>query len=94
MHGMTYDAKRDVILMFGGRRTGGGAQFQDTWEYRARTNSWRSLDPVHSPPAQDHAKIAYDPRSKRPILFTGAIGHNTASVATWAYEMAIGRSLT
>ena len=86
MHGMTYDANRNVVLMFGGRRTGGGAQFKDTWEYRSATNSWRSLDPVHSPPAQDHTKIAYDPRSKRPILFTGAIGHNTASVGTWAYE--------
>jgi hypothetical protein len=85
MHGMTYDAERDVVLMFGGRRLGGGAHLRDTWEYTPATNAWREINPAHSPPGQDHVKLAYDARSKRPILFTGAIGHSTASVGTWVY---------
>ncbi|MCH8977729.1 MAG: hypothetical protein IH945_00600 [Armatimonadetes bacterium] len=86
MHGMTYDSDRDVVLMYGGRRTGGGASFDGTWEYSRSTNAWRSLDPEHRPPSQDHVKIAYDPVSKRTILFTGATGRSTANVGTWAFE--------
>lgn len=86
MHGMVYDSDRDVVVMYGGRRTGGGASFDGTWEYSRSTNTWRSLDPEHRPPSQDHVKIAYDPVSKRTILFIGATGRSLAGVGTWAFE--------
>ncbi|MDX1435953.1 MAG: kelch repeat-containing protein, partial [Anaerolineales bacterium] len=33
MHGMAFDSNAEVVILFGGRRTDGGAAFRDTWEF-------------------------------------------------------------
>ena len=86
MHGMVYDTEHEVVIMFGGRRTGGGAAFNDTWEYNHATNSWRSLHPLQSPPIQDHVNLAYDEMHQKTILFSGPINHNRANIGTWVYD--------
>jgi len=88
MHGMVYDEEHAIVIMFGGRRTGGGAFFDDTWEYNPRSNSWRSLGPEQSPPIQDHINLVYDGENKKSILFSGPTDHDLSTIGTWAYDYA------
>ena len=88
MHGMAYDEEHEVIILFGGRRTGGGDTFNDTWEYSHRTNSWRSLGPQQSPPVQDHINLAYDAKHKKTVLFSGPISRDQSTIGTWVYDHA------
>ena len=86
MHGLVYDAANDVVILYGGRRSDGGAYYNDTWAYNYETNSWRSLNPGQSPPMQDHVNLAYDVMHERTIFFGGEAGLGEAEIGTWAYD--------
>ncbi len=86
MHGMSFDIENNVVLLFGGRLTGGGAALRDTWEYDVVKNTWRSLEPTQSPPIQDHVKLGYDETYGKTILFSGPRNHNPSSIGTWEYD--------
>jgi len=86
MHGMAFDVENNVVILFGGRLTGGGAALRDTWEYSAVNNTWRSLEPAQSPPVQDHVKLGYDGAHGKTILFSGPRNHNPSSIGTWEYD--------
>lgn len=68
-HAMVYDRKRDRIVMFGGRGSSGASLMGDTWEWDG--SSWtRALPAVSPTPRAGHA-MAFDPVSKRVLLFGG-----------------------
>lgn len=81
MHGMVYVPDREVVVLFGGRKSDGGAFFNDTWELDCATNSWKKLDPENKPPVTDHVNITYDVSEKKVVLFTNP--------DTWAYDFDI-----
>ena len=70
MHGMVYIPGRDAVIIFGGRRSDGGASFADTWEFNCKTSTWKKLNPTTTPPVTDHVNMAYDKSEKKVILFT------------------------
>jgi len=78
MHGMVYIPGKDVVIVFGGRRSNGGASFADTWELNCKTRTWKKLNPRNIPPVSDHVNITYDASEKKVILFS--------SPETWAYD--------
>ena len=78
MHGMVYIPDRDVVIIFGGRRSDGGASFADTWEFNCKTSVWKRLNPEKIPPVSDHVNITYDRSVNKMILFTYS--------QTWAFD--------
>lgn len=70
-HTMSYDQKRDKIILFGGfRRTGNGKfVYGDTWEWSPH-NGWqqRSNDINIS---RDHHAMVYDIENEKTVLFGG-----------------------
>jgi len=79
IHGMVYIPDRDVVMIFGGRRSDGGASFADTWEFNCETSVWRKLNPENSPPVSDHVNMTYDKSAEKVLLFT--------NFQTWALNL-------
>ena len=80
---MIYDARRDRLVLFGGR--GAGRQLHvDTWEYDGAT--WRRVD-VTGPELRGDVAMTYDGKRGRTIV-VGESGGTTgpASAATWVYD--------
>ena len=95
MHGMVYNPDRESVVMFGGRREGGGAFFQDGWELRSATNTWERLPTRSTPPVSDHVKLAYYQSIQKLILFSGpdayVLGNGQVRPqSTWAYDFSDG----
>ena len=91
MHGLVYVSKQDVLLLFGGRRVGGGASFNDTWLYHFDTNQWELLTTAHHPPVTDHVNLAYSSTDDMVLLFTepdarGASPDSGRQQSTWVYD--------
>jgi hypothetical protein len=57
-HRMTYDASRNVCIIFGGMSTG-SIYLYDTWEYHLANNSWIEKFPSSSPAARSSFGLAY-----------------------------------
>ena len=89
MHGMTYVPERDIFVLFGGRRLDGGPAFNDLWAYDYKLNTWDELEPVGSPPAQDHVTIAHYDSATKLILYAGV--ESNAAATTWAYDLDTNR---
>jgi len=78
MHGMVYIPDRDAVIIFGGRRSNGGAAFADTWEFNCKTSVWKKLNSDITPPVSDHVNMTYDRSVNKLILFTQS--------QTWAFD--------
>ena len=86
-HAMAYDSKRGVTVFFGGEigKTGSEAYFNDTWEYDG--NQWHLITIVGDiPPARSLHSMAYDPVSKRVLMYGGFAGGEYGLDDTWAYQ--------
>ncbi|MBN1322110.1 MAG: hypothetical protein JXA87_14860 [Thermoleophilia bacterium] len=83
---MVYDPSTQKIILFGGGTA--TALFNDTWAYDPAANTWTYLDPAGALPAArgSHA-MAYDPTTRRIILFGGATLTDRFN-DTWAYDPA------
>ena len=76
-----YDAKRNVVVLFGGSDPSGPVA--DTWTWDG--DRWRSITPATSPPARIHAAMTYDSRRKRVLLFGGR-GAQGPLADLWAWD--------
>jgi hypothetical protein len=85
---MTYDASRNVIVLFGG--TGGPGSFLgDTWERSGTT--WTQRTPAVSPPARNAPMLVYDHGRSVVVLFGGqSAGGGTGEASffsdTWEWD--------
>ncbi len=68
---MAYDSARQVVVLFGGNRTGQhpSGNLGDTWEWDGST--WTQRTPTQSPPARHHAGMAFDATRNVCVLFGG-----------------------
>jgi hypothetical protein len=66
---LTYDDRRNVLVLYGGRRD--GVIHTDTWEWN-RSSGWRRATVSVNPGAIEHAAITYDSNRGRVIVFGGA----------------------
>jgi hypothetical protein len=67
-HAMTYDARRGVVVMFGG--TDDVAYLAETWEWNGTT--WTNKTPATgNPPARWQHAMAYDATRGRVVMFGG-----------------------
>lgn len=66
-HGMVWDAKRDVVVLFGGKDA---ALMNDVWELTAGV--WQQVTPAGTAPSvRWGAFMAYDPLRDRSVVFGG-----------------------
>ena len=86
-HAMAYDPVGKRMILFGGGTA--SARFNDTWAYDPVANTWTELKPAGTLPSprSGHA-MAYDPISKRMILFGGGATEKSLLDDTWAYDPA------
>jgi N-acetylneuraminic acid mutarotase len=92
MHGLVYVPEQDSLFLFGGRQEGGGAYFEDTWQFEFATNRWHALVTDNRPPVSDHVNLAYDNAAAKLILFSRPDASVLANgrQSTWAYDFATG----
>jgi cysteine-rich repeat protein len=78
---MSYDGKRNVVVLFGGSDPSGPVA--DTWTWNGE--QWRAMTPGTSPPARLHAGMTYDSRRKRVLMFGGR-GANGPLDELWSWD--------
>jgi TIR domain/Galactose oxidase, central domain len=95
---MNYDPETQQLIVFGGTSypstmasDGDWVNYPtaSTWAFDTVSHTWKELKPLGTwPPARLEGATAYDPVSKRLILF-GGVGEQAALGDTWAYNPAI-----
>ena len=81
-HGMAYDSKRAMTVIFGG--TDGTNDLDDTWEWDGTFWRKRLADPA-SPSARQEPSMAYDTVRDAVVLFGGQLPGNDAIGETWQW---------
>jgi N-acetylneuraminic acid mutarotase len=82
---MVYDPSSKQMILFGGIT--GTTRFNDTWAYDPAVDVWRELKPASAIPKPRGAQsMAYDPATRRVIMFGGAVSLTTLFNETWAYD--------
>lgn len=85
-YAMTYDAKGDRVILFGGIHAGGGFS-RETWAYNLGADVWENRTRPTGPPALTFPAMAYDSLTGRVVLFGGVPFEGPqASNETWLYD--------
>lgn len=66
---MAYDSTRQRVVLFGGRDSGGGTRFADTWEWTG--TAWQPQLTLSHPTGRSGAMMAYDSARGRTVLAGG-----------------------
>ncbi len=80
-HAMTYDVKRQRVVLFGGNDEDG--PLNDTWEWDG--NHWNQVTTAHTPDSRRGHGMTYDSRREKVVLFGGELGSDFSS-ETWEYD--------
>lgn len=80
-HAMTYDSDRGVIVLFGGRTSGGAVILGETWEWDGST--WTIVATTGPSPRYSH-NMVYDSARSATVLFGGDDGSYDGE--TWEYR--------
>jgi hypothetical protein len=87
-HGMAYDAQRQVVVLYGGRRAGFLAYSDETWEYDG--TDWTRIVTTNSPEGREGCAMCFDPTSGRVLMFGGRTVSNllgsTTPLEVWEYD--------
>ncbi len=83
-HTLTLDAAGNKLVLFGGRD--GSKTLGDTWVFDLASNTWREVKASPSPEARFGHSAAFDPKSKRVLIFAGQAGGFFNDV--WAFDAA------
>ena len=68
---MVFDSKRNKFVLFGGR-SGGGYDYEETWELDAATGAWSNVSAAGShPSARSHHAMVYEKSTGKIFLFGG-----------------------
>ena len=83
-YGAAYDARRDRVVVFGGRsQCGSGSYLGETWEWDGA--SWLQRFPINAPSPRERCRLAYDTFRSRVVLYGGTDGSNTFA-DTWEWD--------
>ncbi|MCA8974126.1 MAG: hypothetical protein KDC98_05360 [Planctomycetes bacterium] len=83
-YGTAYDARRDRIVLFGGRTDcGSGTLLAETWEFDG--NAWHPRYPTHSPAARERSHLTFDAARGRVLFHGGRAGASNLS-DTWEWD--------
>jgi N-acetylneuraminic acid mutarotase len=86
VHAMAYDPSTHRLVVFGGG-TDTGDPLDDTWAYDPTANTWTELKPSGTVPSPRlFASMAYDPTTRRLIMFGGLDETDAFLNDTWAYD--------
>jgi len=77
---MAYDARRGVIVLFGGFAAAGA--LADTWEYDGA--DWKQRTPTTVPPARARHALAFDAARSTIVMFGGGVPALLGD--TWEYD--------
>lgn len=80
-HAMAYDAKREVVVLFGGRPAG-TSPFGDTWAWDGA--SWKQVA-TSGPSPRRFSTMTFDARRGVVVLF-GGVGSTTYRGDTWEWD--------
>lgn len=83
-HWMTYDAARNVAVMFGGSPGTPQPKLADTWEFDGTT--WVHRIPNHSPSPRTEATIVYSESLGKTVLFGGNNDQDVRLNETWTWD--------
>jgi hypothetical protein len=87
---MCYDRHNQRFVLFGGGNVQTERGDPGTWTYTPATNTWERLQLDRQPPQRANARLVYDPRAKKVVLFGGdALDHLLAD--TWAFDVVTSR---
>lgn len=84
---MTYDAQRQVIVLFGGYGNvvnNNSLFLNDTWTFNG--TSWTQLNPANPPSRRDYASLSFDPVSLDSVLFSGQDETGAFPGDTWIWD--------
>jgi len=81
-HRMVYDSVRKRVVMFGGY-PGGGASYDDTWEYYG--GNWSLVSAITKPPPRSSFGMAFDSARGRVVVYGGI--NNGALVPADVWEL-------
>jgi len=85
-YAMTYDARDDRVVLFGGFHRGGGFS-RETWAYSLQADAWENRTLPSGPPPLESAAMAYDTLTGRIVLFGGVpFDGSGATNDTWIYD--------
>jgi hypothetical protein len=70
-HAMLWHPGRRSIVLFGGGVTTSPCQFNDTWAWDSAAQDWTQLGLANPPSPRAGAAAAYDPVSRRVVVFGG-----------------------
>jgi hypothetical protein len=88
--GMAYDARRGVLVVYGGRAIGGGACLYDTWEWDGQ--AWQQLG-VSSPDVCSHFGMEYDLALGKVVVFGGGDDQQNTPPSMWTWDGATWEKL-
>lgn len=83
LHSAAFDARRGVVVLFGGRD--GSTEYFDLWEWNGTDWTEVTITPTSRPGANLSASLAYDPRFGEVVLFGGRSAPSTYHAHTWLY---------
>jgi len=78
-----YDTKRNVLVLYGGRRVPNGRCNTETWEWDGEVWTLKEAAP---PTACDHVRMVYDQATGESILFSGLDATERRLNETWAWN--------
>ncbi|MCK4757152.1 MAG: hypothetical protein KAS67_01730, partial [Thermoplasmata archaeon] len=84
-HEMVYDPINDVIVMFGGLKS--GTYNDDTWILDLNTNSWTQKFPGISPSPRYQFAMNYDNELQKVVLFGGSPSGGVYVGDTWTFDV-------
>src|SRR5688572_7271843 len=79
----TYDSKRNMLVLYGGRPVELGMCSQETWEWDGEFWEQKNATP---PTACDHVKMVFDPATRESILFSGLDPSENPVNETWSWN--------
>ena len=87
-HGMTYDSKQGVHVLFGGASVEHVSYTNETWTYDLGTDTWSNLTTADSPPARTSGAMAFDEGAGVVVLFGGNVLDSGRPMDTWTFDTA------
>jgi len=85
-HGLAYDSRAEVVVLFGGVHNTYEGALGDTWIYNVKTNTWTQMFPTDSPSPRAGTGLVYDSHHKKIVLHS-LTPYPVYTAETWTYDL-------